>query len=258
MNYIKSGLLLIVMIVFLVSCSKDSGTEPTDEGNNTTTNASGQPTPTFSNGVTPDGMMATIQYAFDAGVPGIPPVELAMGYAQFGAMVNAGDVIVNENQLSASASSGQTFYIKPGIGSIESLSNVFFNGSTHSWTVSGSGDIPALSGDIQSVNSFNVTSPANNSTVSKSQNLKVTWSGANNSDEKMMIVLVSVDNSNVVSSEQDLTNNGSYTIDASKLSSVSGQALLQVLKYRYKTLEANGKSFYLLTEVVRSLTLTVQ
>ena len=253
MNYTKHFALLLLVLISIIGC--ESTTEP--EVETEITNSSGQPMPNFSDASNFDGIMATISYEI-ATVPGMPAVGLTMGYSQFGSMVDAGKVTVNNNELGKNDESGKVFYMSPGVGSLTGLSDVYFNASAHNWSVSGGNGISTLSGNVTSPRNFSVTSPTSNSTVSKSNDLTVSWSGGSSSStENILIVLVGLSDSKTAFTAQELGNSGSYTIKASDLSKISGSAMLQVVKYNYDSISNSGKDYFMVSEIVKVISLTI-
>ena len=254
---LKSKLVLLLVITALfVGCKKeDSPTSPTGN-NNTGGNQSGQPMPGFADSANVNGVMVTISYEM-ATIPGMPSVQMVMAFSTFGDNgVDAGEVKVNNNVLGKITSSGSTYYMVPNPSNpTQTISNVSFNGSVHNWTVVGGNGIPALTGGVTSPSTFNITSPAANATVTKSSGIQVTWNGGTNS--KLMIVLASTTGNGYFSTEE-LADNGTYTIPAAQLANISGQALLQVVKYRYAEVTSSGKSYFMIAEIVKNVTVTVQ
>lgn len=255
-KFLKTFLVLIVISLLAIGCKEeDNPTDPGNGDNNSNSNPTGQPIPEFGD---PDGngLMATIGYSF-ATMPGLPSVDLNMAFATFGDGVDAGQVEVNGNELGKTTSEGSTFYMAPDFmnNPTATLSGVNFNGSQHSWIVSGGNGIPAMSGSTVSPSQFNITAPANNATVSKGSGIAVNWTGSSNA--RVLIVLASQSGSGYYISSE-LNDSGSYTIPASELGSISGQSLLQVVKYHYADVSASGKNYYIITEIVKSNTITVQ
>ncbi len=255
MKHIKFVILMLVTILIIASCKEENPTEPVPEESG---NLSGQPLPYSSGADNFNGILATIQYEYDAGVPGFPPVDFAMGYAQFGNMVDAGTVSVNNTNLSKSKQGDRVFYILPGPGSTNQLDNANFDGSLHQWKVSGSGNIPSFEGEISSAIKFELKTPLNGSTISKNSDLSITWQKSGYADQRILINLVSVNDSKVVFSEEDLADNGVYTIESSKINSLNGEVLIQVVKYRAKEISVNGKVYLIISEVVKSVTVSVK
>ena len=249
--------LLLFTILFLASCSEeDSPTEPTDTGNGSgqgTTNNSGQPIPSMAQ--SGDGVLATISYEFQT-VPGLPSASISMGFAQFGSGIDGGDVSVNGNSLGKTSQSGTTFYITPSPSNpTQSLSGVSFDGSNHSWQVSGNGDVPQVNGSVASPNSFSVSGPANNASITKSNGVDVSWTNTS-ANSRVLVVLVDIDNSGNYYAA-DVDDNGNHTIASGDISSFSGECMLQVVKYNYNTASAGGKTYYLISEIVKSTTITL-
>jgi hypothetical protein len=56
--------------------------------------------------------------------------------------------------------------------------------------------------------------------------------------------------------QQGIHDNGSFTIPASALGSVSGECILHVLRYRYSAKSSGGKDYYAVAEVVKQITIT--
>lgn len=247
--------IIFLSFFFLFACSEeDNPTEPNDTGNgNATTNNSGQPIPSMAQ--SGDGVLATISYEFQTAA-GFPPVGIIMGFAQFGGGIDAGNVTVNGNALGKTTQSGTTFYVTPSPSNpTQSLSGVNFDGSNHNWEVSGSGDVPQISGSVASPTNFSVSSPANNSTVSKANGVNVNWNNTS-SNSRVLVVLAQLDNSGNYYSA-DVDDNGSHTIAAADISGFSGQSMLQVVKYNYASASAGGKTYYMVSEIVKSVTITV-
>ncbi len=249
--------LLIVALIGLSSCSKDENNPVNSNNNgggNSLSNPSGQPIPGLAGNA--DGVLVTIGYEIQT-APGFPGVSISMGFASFGTGVDAGDVSVNGNTLGKTTESGSTFYLTPSpTNPTQTISGVNFDGSNHNWTVAGGNGIPQFSGSVQSPASFGLTAPANNATVSKASGINVTWNNTS-SGAKVLVMLVSTTNSSQVYVVEDIADNGSHTIPASSLTNVSGSALLQVVKYRYNSATAGGKSYYMISEVVNNALITI-
>ncbi|MHC1736467.1 MAG: hypothetical protein AB9882_00495 [Ignavibacteriaceae bacterium] len=249
--------ILLVTVVLFSGCNKNDD-NPLDPGgnNNTGGNKSGQPIPTIAN---TDGVMATIGFSFT--VPGVPiSVDYVMGYALFGLPngVNAGAVSVNGNNLPYATSNGVNYYNSFSQTNPSSLSNVSFNGSQqHTWTVAGGNGIPAINEGLVSPNTFEITAPVSGAIITKANALNVTWTNTTTTDS-MMIVMVSLAGGNPYISSF-LTNNGSFTIpEASMNAFPAGDAILQVVKFRYKVATVSGKNYAIVAEIVKSVTVKLQ
>ncbi len=248
-------LLVLLLLVFLVSCSEDDNpTEPTDDGNEQVSNNSGQPIPAEAKDA--DGVLATISYEFQT-APGFPPIAIVMGFAQFGSGVDGGNVTVNGNTLGKTTESGTTFYVTPSrTNPTQSLTGVNFNGSDHSWQVSGNGDVPQLSGSVKSPSLFTLTAPTNNASITKSEGVEVTWTNPS-ADSNVLIVMAALDGSSQYFTSEVLDDDGSHTIAGSDLGNVSGDAMLQVVKYNYSSISSGGKDYYIIAEIVKSVVIKV-
>lgn len=247
--------ILLLSFTLLMSCSKDDSnpTEPGDGENNGNTNNSGQPIPTVAQ--SGDGVLATISYEFQT-APGFPAATLTMGFAQFGNGVEGGNVSVNSNSLGKASQNGTTFYISPSPSNpTQSLTGVNFDGSNHNWQVSGSGNVSQINGSVSSPTNFTVSSPASNTTISKSSGITVNWNNTS-ANSQVLIVLAPINNSGSYYSAET-NDNGNYTIASGDLSSFSGECLLQVVKFNYNTASSGGKTYYLIAEIVKSVTITV-
>ena len=248
-------IILLLSFMLLMSCSKDDGNpaEP-GAGNNTgNTNNSGQPMPSIAQ--SGDGVLATISYEFST-VPGFPAAALTMGFAQFGNGVDAGNVSVNSNSLGKTSQGSTTFYISPSPSNpTQTLTGVNFDGSNHNWQVGGSGNVSQFNGSVSSPTNFSVSSPANNASVSKANGINVSWNNSSASS-RVLVVLAPVDNSGSYYSS-DVNDSGSHTIASADLSGFSGQCMLQVVKYTYNSASSGGKTYYLVAEIVKSLTITL-
>lgn len=249
-------IMMLISVVLLTSCSKDdeNPTEPDNGGTQGNTNNSGQPMPAFADNSA--GVMATISYEFEA-APGLPAVQLSLAFAQFENGTDAGNVSVNNNALGKTSQGGTTFYIVPSpTNPTQTLSGVSFDGSNHSWTVSGAGSVPQLNGSVASPSNFSVSSPANNSSVNKAGDLTVNWTNTS-ANSRVLIVLAALDNSGQYYAEEDLNDSGSFTIPSSELSSFSGDAMLQVVKYNYSSVNSGGSDYYIISEIVKSITIKI-
>lgn len=254
----KIKLLFTIFLTFAVfiSCSEKKN-NPTEPGNtdNGIKNKSGQPIPTFE-GTNFNGVTAAISYEF-APNPSIPAVSMTMGFAQFGDKgVDAGTVSVNGTALGKLASSGSTYYMSPDpTNPLANLSGVYFDGSAHNWSVSGGNGVPAFSGSVTSPSSFFITAPASNATVSKASGVTVSWTGGTSS--RVLVYMIALSGSGAAVFSQDLADDGSHTFTASELTSISGQVMIQVVKYRYNEIATGGKSYYAIAEIVKSVNATI-
>ncbi|MCX7797710.1 MAG: hypothetical protein N2249_03705 [Melioribacter sp.] len=240
---------IIFIAITLLSCNKeDNPTEPSNSSNQS--NPTGQPIPSFSDQSDYNGVMATLKY-YQASLPGFPEIETSMAFAMFGSGVDAGTVSVNNNTLGKMNYSGKTMYIMPDPNNPLQYLNLSWNGSNHSWNVTGGSGIPAITGSVRSPNDFNVIQPVSNSTVSKSNGVQVRWSNTSTTS-KMLIQIVSTGSGNV-KYYQELSDNGSYTIPASDLSSFSGDCLLFVVRYNYSSTTVSGKRYFFVSEVIKSI-----
>jgi hypothetical protein len=253
-------MLVILTVILSIGCSEDKDdSNPTGPGNGEAGDMSslgGQPAPSSIASDNFNGVMATISYDI-ATVPGFPSVSTTIAFATFGEGVDAGAVIVNNNTLGKSTESGSTFYIVPSPSNpTATVSNVNFNGSAHNWSVGGGNGIPALSGSVNSPSQFNLNAPSNNSTVSKSAGFDVTWTTSGSSNAKILVLVTQVNNGNYFSADE-LDDDGSYTVSASSLSEISGEAMLQAVKYTYNAINNGGKDYYMISEIVKSVNITV-
>jgi hypothetical protein len=240
------SVLTLVAIVFIGCSKKENPVEPGT--NNQGTNPSGQPIPTFAG--SNNGVLATISY--QQTVSGFN-VDLAVAFAKFGENgVDAGNVSVNGTAIGKMVNAGNTYYIAPS--QTNPVFTLDFNGATHNWNVQGGNGVTGFTGSVTSPRAFTVTAPVNNATVSKSSGFNVTWSGGTSS--KVMIVLAAQSGGGYFTSSE-LSDNGSYNINASNLGNFNGPALLQVVKYNYTSKESGGKNYILVSEIVRSINLTV-
>lgn len=257
LEYILIFILTLSTLAFISACSKDdSPTEPENNGgSNEYSNPSGQPTPNFASDPNYGGLMATINYEFQT-LPGFPPANLALAFAQFGEGTDGGDVVVNQNTLGKNQIEGRAFYLVPSLSNpTQVLSNVNFNGSAHSWTVAGVNEISSINGSVSSARTFSLTSPANDAVITASNGINITWNGGTSS--RVLVVLASTSGGNNYVAFEDLDDDGSHTIAANELGEIHGGALLQVVKYNYSSVNAGGKNYYIISEVVRSASITL-
>lgn len=249
-------LLVVFAALLLTSCNKDDSNpvEPNGNGGGSNTNPSGQPIPAISG--SSDGVMATISYEMET-LPGFPAAAISLGFAQFGQGVDAGNVTVNGNTLGKTTQGGSTFYITPSPSNpTQMLTGVSFDGSNHSWQVSGGNGIQAINGSVQSPRSFTVSNPTNNATVSKASGINVNWNNSSSSS-RVLIVLAPLNNSNQYYTAEDLADNGNFTIPAGDINNFSGDAMLQVVKYNYSDVSTGGKNYYIISEVVKSVMIKI-
>jgi hypothetical protein len=245
------SLVLIVSFLSFFGCKKDSSNPIDTSAGGQLGNPSGQPIPTVAN---VDGWMATILFGYTA--PIIGSVDYSMGYAQFGLTysVNAGAVTVNANTLTATYNNESTYYTSFSTLSPSTLTGVNFDGtSAHTWTVGGGNGVPAFTASITSPRNFSISSPVSGATVSKASGIPVTWTvvGASASDS-IMIVLAPASSGGTAYTSATLSNSGSFTIPASGISSLSGDVLLQVVKFRYALKTVGSKNYAIISEIVRT------
>ncbi len=243
-----------LLAVFLMTGCQN----PTDTtGNEDPTNKSGQPIPTidYTGNLEFGGVLATISFEFQT-APNFPSVQFAMGYAYFGNGDNAGDVSVNGQPLSAENSGATTWYSSFSASNPSSLSGVSFNGSLHSWSVSGSDKVPAFEVNVTSPGNFNITSPQSG-TVDISNGLSLYWNGTGGNDS-LLVVLVDLDNNKTFTRAGIRFNDGKITIEKADLSGFSGEALLQLVRYNYAMHTTNDKYYVAVAEVVKQTTITIQ
>ncbi|MCF8241799.1 MAG: hypothetical protein K9J16_10465 [Melioribacteraceae bacterium] len=253
-RYYKLFFILLMSSLVFVACNKDEGpAEPTGDGTTDgTTNPTGQPLPSFE-GEDFAGVMVAIQYGYSFG--GFD-MNLAMGFASFGG-ADGGNVSVNGNTLTKNSSDGSTYYMAPDFATDPpaTLDGVSFNGSAHNWSVSGNGDIPSMSGSVISPSTFTINSPASGVTVSKADGLNITWNSTGGTAKVLISVIPMSGGDPVI--VQDLENDGDHTLSASELGSISGETMIQVVKYTYNTADAGGKTYVMIAEIVKSVTVTV-
>ncbi|KAA3614817.1 MAG: hypothetical protein D8M58_10195 [Calditrichaeota bacterium] len=255
MNKLQIKLLYLLFAGLLFSCS--SSTDSNGDGGESDINKSGQPMPSVTSveGLEFGGVLATVLFEFET-IPGFPAAQFAMGYAWFGNGDNAGDVAVNEQPLMAESQSGSTWYNSFSQTNPSSLNNVSFNGSNHNWEVAGNGDIPAFDLAVSSPSSFTLTSPVSGN-IDKSNGLNITWVGSLNNTDSMLVLVVDLSNSKTYIA-QGLPNNGQHSIEAADLSDISGEAMIQVVKYRYNLYQTETKFYQAVAEIVKQVTVTFQ
>jgi len=244
----KTIFVIMLMAIVFISCSKKENPIEPPANNNSGGNPSGQPIPTFTG--TNNGVLATISY--QQTVSGFN-VDLAVGFAKFGDNgVDAGNVSVNGTAIGKMVNAGSTYYIAPS--TTNPVFTLDFNGAVHNWNVQGGNGVTGFTGSVTSPRAFTLTAPANNATVSKASGFNVTWSGGTSS--KVMVVLASQSGNGYFASSE-LNDNGSFNIASTNLTNFNGPALLQVVKYNYTSKESGGKNYILVSEIVRSINLTV-
>lgn len=251
-KFIRLSLIIIMVLVFSSCKNEDNPTEPTNSSNQS--NPTAQPVPNFADQQDFNGLMATLRFS-QISVPGFPSVETDMAFAMFGNGVDAGSVTVNNTSLGKMNQGGKTLYIVPDPANPMQYLNLSWNGSNHSWNVSGGNGIPAITGSVRSPNDFNITQPSSNAIVSKSGGIQVRWSNTSTTS-KILVQIVSTSNGQV-KYYQELSDNGSYTIPASDLSAFSGDCMLFVVRYTYNSTTASGKKYFFVAEIIKSISIKV-
>jgi len=255
----KRALLTIFVsaVILFTGCKKDSTTAPVTDPTPKSPD-SGQPMPDFGGDV--DGVVAAIQFSYSfVGMP--VSVDMDMGFASFGDGVDAGTVTVNGKTI-AKSTSGSTVYYN-SFASTDPLNpptslGLSWYGQPHVWNVTGAGSIPAFTITVQSPSKFTVSNPTTATTASKSSPLTVTWSGASsNSQDSVMIMLVSLTGSATVTATTSNTT-GTYAIPAAQLGGFSGDAMLEVVKYRYAVKTESNKTFVGVAEIVNTVNFKIQ
>ena len=259
----KNITLLVVSFVFaifsFVGCDivDDNPIEP---GGNQDGRISGQPLPTFSYIQNMNGIMATIQFGYS--IPVIGSIDYVMGFARFGTNgIDAGSVSVNGENINKQFEGSQIYYNSFNSASPQSLQNVNFNNSNHSWAVTGSGSLPAFNASVVSPTSFNITKPNLNATVSKQDGLNVQWSGGSSAsqDSVMIVVVPTTQQQQTPFVSRLIPNNGNHTISTAELINLSGACMLQVVKLRYRIHTAtDGKNYVVLSQIVETVNFTLQ
>ena len=250
----------LAVSLFFVGCKKDdSTTTPVDT---TPTKKTDQPIPEF--GGTVDGVVAAIQFSYD--IPSVPApynkVSMDMGFANFGDGTDAGAVTLN-GEVIAKVTSGSTVYYN-SFASTDPLNpptslDLNWNGGNHAWSVAGAGNTPAFTLDVTSPTTFTLSNPTATTVAPKTSNLTVTWSGAYGSSlDSVMIVLVPMSGSGTTFTATTTNKTGSYSIPSSSLSGFSGDALLEVVKYRYAMKTVSGKTYVGVAEIVNTVTFKIQ
>lgn len=245
---------LVIAGMFLWGCDqlKDITTAP--ESSSPTTVA-GQPVPDFSAIPGHGGTMATIGFDFsDFGIT----VPLSVGYAQFGQPgVDAGVVTVNGDTLAMSSGGSSVNYSSFNSSIPSSLAHVNFDGTPHTWNISGSTAVPAFSGSVTSPSTFSISKPAANDTITKSSGMTITWTGTSGSDSVMIVLKSMAGSSSFV--KAGLPNSGSYQIASANLTDFkAGSALLFVVKYRYVLKASNSRNYAITSEMVKQASVSIR
>ncbi|MCK9425530.1 MAG: hypothetical protein M0Q21_05805 [Ignavibacteriaceae bacterium] len=244
----------LVVTFFFVGCKKPNTTEPPPT---TTTPKTTQPIPTFSGTV--DRVVVAIHFTYTE--PSVPEpynkVEMNMGYAKFGDIsgtgTDAGTVTLNGKTIAKTTANSSVDY-----NSFTSFTTLDLNwdGNPHSWSVTGAGNTPAFTIGVTSPTAFTLSNPTATTVAPKTSALNVTWSGAySTAPDSVMIVLV-VGSTTFTATTTNKT--GSYSIPASQLSAMAGDAILQVVKYRYATKTVSSKNFVGVAEIVAMVNFKIQ
>ncbi len=249
---VYTKIVLVLLLIVLIGCSDSSN--PTDSSGKTNSNLAGYPVPDIS-GTDINGVLTTIQVEIANPIPGFPGITTNIGFAYFGNGENAGKVSVNANEVPLTNQGGTNMYMLPSPSNpLAMLTNVYFNGSSHTWAVSGGGSVASFTGSVSSPVTFNMIAPVAGTTVSKSQALQVTWGSGTSSKVLIQIVSTGSNNAKVYPEQSD---NGSFTIPAADLSSFSGDCMVYIVKYNYNIISANSKNYALISEIVKSHTIKV-
>lgn len=246
-------LLLMILVLNFSSCkNEDNPTEPNQQSN--TTNPTGQPIPNFANQQDVNGVMAAVRYS-QISLVGFPAVETDIAFAMFGNGIDAGSVSVNGTSLGKINQGGKILYMVPDPSNPMQFLSLSWNGSNHSWNVSGGNGIPSLTGSVKSPNDFSIIQPSANSAVSKANGIQIKWS--NTSSTSKILVQITGVNSSQSKFYEELSDNGSYTIPTSDLSSFNGDCMLFVVRYTYNYTTSGGKKYYFVSEIVKSVNIKV-
>lgn len=259
MNKTKFVILSLPLVVFLTftGCKKNDSNPVSPEDQTQTTSASSQPMPSFATVTDYNGVCATVKFDMQSPISGFPAIEMNSALASMGAQGGAdgGAIIVNNNTLGKMVAGGRVTYMAPDPNNpTASMSNIYFDGSDHSWSVAGANGISAFSGSVKSVSTYNLVSPYNGASVSKSSDLQVYWNGGTTSKTLIQISSITTGKTKVY---QELADNGSYKISSADLAGLTGDCLLFVVKYNYNIVSAGGKKYVLVSEIVKSNSIKV-
>jgi hypothetical protein len=255
MKSIGRILTLFLLTILIFGC--DQITNPlSPETSELSNSLSGQPLPSLAKEANYNGVLASIGYEVQIS-ESLPSTSISMGFAQIGKLVDAGTVSVNNSELNKVDKDGKIFYLSPSPENITGLSNVNFDGSDHTWNITGNDSVSAFTGSITSPTAFNLSSPENNVSINKADGIDVTWSG-NSSDTKILIIVLSENTDVKPYVKENIPDNGQFTIPGSELGELTGKVYLQVAKYNYTTQSSNGKNYLLISEVVKLKTITLQ
>jgi hypothetical protein len=229
-------------------------TSSNDQTTTTPSDVPSQPVPDFSATPSYGGALTTI--GFDLSNFGVS-LSWSMAFAKFGQPgIDAGAVTVNGDSVGKKSYNGSTYYSSFDSNSPLSLSHVAFDSSAHTWIVSGSSGIPALTASIVSPKTFSITKPAMGDTISKSSGALVTWTSPGTADS-MMIVIKGSGSTTFV--KAGIANSGSYQLTADNFSTLTaGPAILFVVKYRYTLKVSNSKVYAITSEVVKQNSIVIR
>ena len=73
----------------------------------------------------------------------------------------------------------------------------------------------------------------------------------------MHIQITSLSNSSTMKYKSELNDNGTYTFPASDISGFNGDCLVHVVKYNYTSVNSGGKKYYLISEIVKNVTVKI-
>lgn len=148
-----------------------------------------------------------------------------------------------------------------GGGSYHTADGIFsFDGNYHVWNVDGDADMPDITDSIVAPSAFSyITSPSRGASLDRISNLTITWSPNSTCDAVSIMIVPGHGQTDGDSFQVETTDNGSYTILASKLSSLSAGTYSIVLRRgNYKIGSVNSENYFMgiWSQHIRDITFT--
>lgn len=237
----KPFITMLIVVVALTGCKKDSATTPTPPQNPTAGQA---PTPTDFGGAAPVNVLGIIRTSTTLEpVPGFPvTTDVNVGFAKFGTTgTDMGTVTATYSgtpyTFGKTTTGGSVNYIHPDPASPTTLMNLGTGNSTVSFTVSGYTFNPSTSNSVVVPGQLKMTAPAANASVPRNAPLSVSWTitgaGAQNA-----IFITDFSGNSVFKQNLGAVTSASFT--AAELGRLAaGGAFVYAISYNYRLTNSN-------------------
>jgi hypothetical protein len=152
-------------------------------------------------------------------------------------VVSGGTVTVNSNTLGEHTSGDTTYYLS------ENLTGVGFDGSSHAWTVSGNGEVPAFTASVTSPSGgLTITHPSSfTDQIPVSSDLTVTWTSSG--QDSIFLVIGDSQGHRLAA----VTTGNSYTFTPVELAPfVSGYGWIEMYHFTRSVVAEGGYNYVVL------------